>query len=55
MEHHLVRKDITKMKVDAIMNPTNSTMYGFSGIDKLVHEAGGPEPHVRGKDHRLRG
>lgn len=47
MEHHLVRKDITKMKVDAIMNPTNSTMYGLSGIDKLVHEAGGPELEIQ--------
>ena len=47
MEHHLVRKDITKMKVDAIMNPTNSTMYGFSGIDRLVHEAGGPELEIQ--------
>ena len=43
MEHRLVRNDITKMKVDAIMNPTNSRLYGFSGIDGLIHEAGGSE------------
>ena len=43
MEVHFVRDDITHMNVDAIMNPTNSRLYGFSGIDGLVHEAGGAE------------
>ena len=43
MKVHLIRDDITHMEVDAIMNPTNSDLYGFSGIDGLVHEAGGPE------------
>ena len=43
MEVHMIRDDITHMKVDAIMNPTNSRLYGFSGIDGLVHQAGGAE------------
>ena len=41
MDIHLVRNDITKMEVDAILNPTNSFLIGDSGIDGLVHRAGG--------------
>ena len=41
MEIHLVRNDITKMAVDAILNPTTTDLYGDSGIDGLVHRAGG--------------
>ncbi len=43
MEVHMIRDDITHMKVDAIMNPTNSMLQGSSGIDGLVHAAGGAE------------
>ncbi|MDO5136855.1 MAG: macro domain-containing protein [Oscillospiraceae bacterium] len=43
MEVHMIRDDITHMDVDAIMNPTNSGLYGVSGIDGLVHKAGGSE------------
>ena len=38
----IVRNDITKMKVDAIVNTTNSEMVGYSGVDLAVHEAAGP-------------
>lgn len=39
----IVRQDITKMKVDAIVNTTNREMVGYSGVDYAVHEAAGPE------------
>lgn len=39
----IVRQDITKMTVDAIVNTTNEEMIGYSGVDFAVHEAAGPE------------
>lgn len=39
----IVRQDITKMNVDAIVNTTNEEMIGYSGVDFAVHEAAGPE------------
>lgn len=38
----IVRNDITKMKVDAIVNTTNREMVGYSGVDLAIHEAAGP-------------
>ena len=43
MQYHLIRDDITKMEVDAIVVPTNKHLFGVEGIDGLVHEAGGEE------------
>ena len=43
MPLQIIRQDITKMKVDAIVNTTNKKMVGYSGIDKLVHTIAGPE------------
>lgn len=37
----LVRNDITKMQVDAIVNPTNSRMEPGGGVDAAVHKAAG--------------
>ena len=37
----IVRQDITSMQADAIVNPTNREMVGFSGIDFAVHEKAG--------------
>lgn len=37
----IVRQDITKMRVDAIVNTTNENMMGFSGVDLAVHTAAG--------------
>lgn len=34
----IVRNDITKMNVEAIVNPTNQNLIGVSGIDKLIHD-----------------
>ena len=38
----IIRQDITKMKVDAIVNTTNEEMVGYSGVDLAVHSAAGP-------------
>lgn len=39
----IIRQDITKMQVDAIVNTTNEEMVGYSGVDLAVHEGAGPE------------
>lgn len=42
MPLQIIRQDITKMKVDAIVNTTNEKMVGYSGVDLAVHTAAGP-------------
>jgi len=37
MPFKIVRNDITKMHVDAIVNPTNEYMYGTAGVDGSIH------------------
>ena len=39
----IIRQDITKIQVDAIVNTTNEEMVGYSGVDLAVHEGAGPE------------
>lgn len=43
MPLQIVRQDITKMRVDAIVNTTNEEMVGYSGVDLAVHTAAGKE------------
>ena len=46
MPLQIIRQDITKMRVDAIVNTTNEEMIGYSGVDLAIHTIAGEELDV---------
>ena len=42
MPFEIVHSDITRLRADAIVNPTDSRFSGTGGTDRSIHKGAGP-------------
>lgn len=51
MPFQIIREDITRVRVDAIVNPTNDAYTHLGGSDKRIHDVAGEELYKECKRH----